>query len=317
MLKHRRTIERTERDIAIFDILQRYRYLPANFIWPLLPSEVQGRSYKRYVERLGTLFHEGYLNRPARQWQCVNARYKPCTYELDGKGKAVLSELGLRIPHRVGHGKNFSHELLVCLIQASLEISCREYSQLEYVSWNTILTYKTLPNATRISATPFKMPVTVLGKKRHLIPDGTPAGIWYRSDGGKRVAMCFVGFEADCATEPHEPLEIYERANTEFKLRAYLDIAAKKTYHTHFGFPNMVVPIVTTNAARLQNMMGVLEKLTNGKGASSIIFKSIPAFGAFEKSPQPSDLVLTTPWQRVGYTPLEVVSALEARANRR
>src|SRR5580692_9118008 len=59
-----RRIELTPRDIEIFRVLARYRYLPSTYIYAF----VGGASETRFKERLGDLFHEGYLDRPGRQW---------------------------------------------------------------------------------------------------------------------------------------------------------------------------------------------------------------------------------------------------------
>ena len=268
----RRLIVPTPRDITIFQLLQRYRYLPANFIWSLLPNEVRGRSDKRFIERLGDLFHEGYLNRPRRQWFALNARYKPCVYELDAKAKRELALRGLLLQSFRGPCKHFSHELLVCTIQASLEITCMEATDLTYVPWSEILSYKSLPETTRRAEHPFRIPVTVEGRSRTYAPDGKPAGIRYKSPSRGSVALCFPGFEADCATEPLDPVHRYERQSIRYKFQAYLDIARRRTYTTHFGFPNMIVPFVTTAEARMRNMMALLEKLTDGNGTSFIVF---------------------------------------------
>jgi hypothetical protein len=113
------TIEITPRDVRIFQLLQRYRYLPSNFITALI-----GGSHRYLIKRLGELYNAGYLNRPQQQWQAINARYKPAVYELDAGAEAMLREHRLYSHHHVGRGRHFHHELLVCLIMASIELAC-------------------------------------------------------------------------------------------------------------------------------------------------------------------------------------------------
>src|SRR5216684_8803878 len=84
-----KAIAPTERDVAIFRLLQRYRYLRSTFIHAFV-----GGNQKRLVERLGDLFHEGYLNRPFQQWQAFNARYTPAIYELDDLAERFLRDNG-------------------------------------------------------------------------------------------------------------------------------------------------------------------------------------------------------------------------------
>src|ERR1700679_3042627 len=74
-------IELSSRDIEIFKLLRRYRYLRSTYI----QAFVGGASVTRFKERLGDLFHEGYLDRPAQQWVFGDARFAPVAYE-DGKG---------------------------------------------------------------------------------------------------------------------------------------------------------------------------------------------------------------------------------------
>ena len=84
-------IELTERDLAIFALLERYRYLRSTFIHAF----AGGASETRFKERLGDLYHEGgYLDRPKAQWQFADARYMPVVYEATDKARAfhILTE---------------------------------------------------------------------------------------------------------------------------------------------------------------------------------------------------------------------------------
>src|SRR5579863_5663207 len=81
-------LELTARDLEIFQVLAGYRYLSA----PTLHAFVGGASRKRLVERLGDLYHEGYLERPKRQWEIADCRHRPAVYELDQGARRILSE---------------------------------------------------------------------------------------------------------------------------------------------------------------------------------------------------------------------------------
>src|SRR5665213_4632156 len=76
-------LELSARDIEIFKLLERYRYLRSTYIHAF----VGGASEKRFKERIGDLFHEGYLDRPEQQWDYARARYLPVAYE-NGAGAA-------------------------------------------------------------------------------------------------------------------------------------------------------------------------------------------------------------------------------------
>src|SRR5215470_9141771 len=91
-IKVGKRIELTERDIELFKLLNRYRYLRSTFLYAF----VGGNSETHFKERLGHLYHDGgYIRRPEQQWQFANSRYMPVIYELDTKGEQVLRDQGL------------------------------------------------------------------------------------------------------------------------------------------------------------------------------------------------------------------------------
>jgi hypothetical protein len=114
------TILLGRRDLAIFRLLERYRYLPSNFIHAFV-----GGNLTCFKQRLGTLFHEGYLDRPLAQWKNANARYRPAVYQLADKAKAALAEHGFAALHHNAGGGSFAHELMVAEIMASFELASR------------------------------------------------------------------------------------------------------------------------------------------------------------------------------------------------
>src|ERR1700733_15568351 len=80
----------TARDIEIFQLLRRYRYLRSTY----LHAFAGGASATRFKERLGDLFHEGYLDRPERQWKFAGSRYQPAIHELGAEGGRALQGMG-------------------------------------------------------------------------------------------------------------------------------------------------------------------------------------------------------------------------------
>src|SRR5277367_1181470 len=83
----------TPRDLAIFRVLVNYRYLRSTFIHAF----VGGASETRFKERLGDLFHEGYLDRPEQQWTFANCRYVPVVYEIGEGGRRALRQEGVGV----------------------------------------------------------------------------------------------------------------------------------------------------------------------------------------------------------------------------
>lgn len=301
----------TERDIEVLRLLSRYRYLRSSHLHAL----VGGKSYKRFIERLGHLYHEGgYVDRPAQQWQAINARYMPAVYELGDAGEQLLRELGaldqtlspLLRKGRHGAIRQYRHDLMICDILASLEIGIRANGNLRLVTWPEILASPKMPAATRMAANPFAFPVSVAYTcprtnatemwDKPLVPDAI-FGIEYSSDGRKTYR--FFALEADRNTEPVVRANLLQTSYFR-KLLQYREIAAQKAYLTRFGLPNLLVLTVTTNEQHLRNIMEMARTLDGGAGGLSFLFKTMPALDSLEKAPLPSADILTAPWQRAG-----------------
>jgi hypothetical protein len=56
----------------------------------------------------------------------------------------------------------------------------------------------------------------------------------------------------------------------------------------------------------MQSMMRMLEKLTDGRGSKMFLFKTFPTLTSFDKQAPSSGHMLTTPWQREGFAPLDL-----------
>jgi hypothetical protein len=303
-------VEIGERDIALFLILQRYRYLPTRFLSELLDPALR-TGYGSFKNRLTKLQRAGYLRLPHRQANVLNAHCKDNVYELGKEGKYELETRGLRSPYHVGFGKLYRHELIACLVQASIETACSGNDALQYVPWTEVMNHPEMPASTKNAKDPFAIPVVVGGRRKHIKHDAKPFAIRYTHHTGQRVPLNFTGFEVDCATEPLEPLDIYQRSNIEFKFRAIINMAQSRTFRTYFGFKNMVVPFVTTSQKRLNNMMKLLEKVAPGGKCTYIIFKYVPDPISSHTTPNPEDFLLTEPWHRVGYPPFDLVTELQ------
>lgn len=281
--------------IAVLQILQRYRYLPINFIYALLPKEFQTKAGYKYLQmRLTEYAGWKLVARPKEQEFTRNALYRKCVYTLGAEGKRLLEQEGLGTEYQIGKGNSFWHEVHTCILVASLELQFKD----QFIHWPTILKQEKVPVATRESSSPFNIPVQTPHNK-HAIPDGLPFCIR-----GNR-ALFFLGIETDMSTES---LTGASKKTIEKKLLNYIDIAQRKTYQTHYGFPNMLIPFITTSEKRMNNMMEVLDSITHGKGASYILFSHVPHLKYQEESPDPFDL--TTPFQRVNNPPFDLSTEL-------
>lgn len=302
----------TERDIEVLRLLGRYRYLRSSHLHAL----AGGQSHKRFIERLGHLYHEGgYVDRPAQQWQAINARYMPAVYELVDAGEQLLVELGaanrnlspLLRKGRHGAIRQYRHDLMICDILASIEIGIRATGSLRFVSWPEILASPKMPEATRAAANPFALPVSVTYScpktnaterwDKPLVPDAI-FGIEYSSGGRKTYR--FFALEADRNTEPVVRANLLQTSYLR-KMLQYRAVVAQRTYLTRFGLPNLLVLTVTTNEQHLRNIMELAGTLAGGTSSPSFLFKTMPSLDSLEKAPLPTPGILTAPWQRAGH----------------
>lgn len=296
-----RRLEITPRDLEIFKLLDRYRYLPSNFIHAFV-----GGNDSYHKARMTDLFHEGWLRKPVPQWEAMNARYRFDTYELGHRATAVLADRGLVGARRLGTGGFFRHELMVCEIMASFELAVRR-AGINLFTWQDVLA--AAPQETRDSASPFVIPMSLNYKGRvyekPLRPDGFPFGL-----AGRRT-FWFPGIEADRHYEPLHPTELTSRHSSILaKLLQYRHFVRERLFETHFGMGNVFVPIITVNEQHMLNMLDLVLQLTEGRGFKWMLFKALPDFASLERAVQPTPGLLTEPWLRAGNPPLNLLEEL-------
>ncbi|MEQ9069835.1 MAG: replication-relaxation family protein, partial [Gimesia chilikensis] len=191
-------IMHTERDTQILYWLYRYRYLRASHLENIfLP-----RSPKRFIERLGDLYHEtGYINRLKMQPALLDAHATSMLYEISPRGIDFLTLNGA-LPHRAvtfsrRSSRSYSPQLLhtMMIIETLLAIECtamKEPGQ-RFVPVDEILARA--PPSTANARNPLAIPVTLEPNAGHsivrkrvetvLIPDAL-YGIEYEAGGEKR-----------------------------------------------------------------------------------------------------------------------------------
>jgi hypothetical protein len=301
----------TERDIEIFRLLVRYRYLPSDDIHAFVGGHIKDITRRlRLLSRKPNL----YLGKPHQQRESADSNHRPLIYELDARGSRILLERGVSFLPKSNH-RNFAHELMVCRIMASVELGIRANRSSRLINWEEILASKSTPAGTRDSSAPASIPVTFSLHNQScsvlLTADHRPFGI-EQSENGKRSYLFFPGIEADCGTEPIDASD-FDRSSINKKFIAYRAIVAQDIHRTHFGFPNFLVPFITTNKSRMESMMKLLERITDGRGSKMFLFTTFPAFNSFEQPPPAGGHMLTCRWLRVGYPPMTIPQILEGR----
>ena len=296
-------VELTPRDIEIFRLLERYRYLRSTFIHAFV-----GGDRTKLIERLGHLYHEGrYLDRPSEQWQGINARYQPAVYEIDRRGQEALREHGLLADDAIAgrHGavqRQFAHTLMVCDILASIELATRQIPGVRFIPWTEILARA--PERTRKSPAPMRLPVSISHPVSQnvarqvvevkLTPDAV-FGLEYTTAGVKSYR--FFALEADRATMPVSRTTLRVTSYLR-KILAYRQVAAREMYRTQYGIPNLLVLTVTTSDSHMRSIMRLLGEIASS--STLFLFKTAAAFGTLGTTPVPSPEMLSEPWGRVG-----------------
>ncbi len=292
--KRGKRLELTARDLALFTVLARYRYLRSTYIHAF----VGGASQTRFKERLGDLFHEGYIDRPAKQWEFADARYRPVVYEIDDGARRVLSESGIatddaRTFLTSNAHRQFAHSVMICACLASIELATRGRDDIRFIPWSEILARA--PETTQNAAMPFKLPVS---PSTSVVPDGL-FGLEYRTHGRKNYR--FLALEADRGTMP---IARSDTSRTSFlgKLTLYRDLIAGHAHKRHLGVSTFLVLTVTANEARRAEMV---RKLGERADSPLFLFKAVGdrAFLA------PFPGLLGEPWTRTGFSPLRIDGA--------
>jgi len=285
-------LEITRRDIEIFQWLARYRYLNSNYVHAF----VGGASLTRFKERVGDLFHEGFIDRPAQQWQLAEARCRPVAYELGEGARRVLAEHRFPLDERrdflsKNAHRQFSHAVLICACLASLELSTLSQPNVRFIPWAEIL--NRAPSSTRDSDLPFRIRGS---NSAALIPDGL-FGFEYDIDG--RKSYRFFALELDRGTMPVMRSNRNQTSYTS-KLAAYREIIAYQVHKTYWGVPNLLVLTVTISETRMADMMSRLK----GQAGDNAVFL-FKALGGSSLT-MPAAGLLGETWARTGSPPLRI-----------
>jgi hypothetical protein len=292
----------TERDIEIFKLLVRFRYLPSDYIHAFIGGNEKALSHRlNLLSRQPNLF----LARPHQQRQNADANYRHLIYELDERGSRTLRERGLSFLPK-SYYRNFVHELMVAQVTASIELGIKENPAISLIPWPEILASKNIPATTRDAASPASMRVSYairgVSRSDEITADARPFGL-HRTIQAKTSYLFFPGIEADCGTEPIDTRDT-DRSSIVKKFAAYIAVTEQGIHRSHFGFPNFFVPFVTCSTSRMRSMMALVDRLTEGRGSKILLFKTFPSFASADKPPAPNGHMLTAPWQRVGFPPL-------------
>lgn len=280
-----------------------HKFLPTNHLIQLLLPDATKPQRIKFTQRLGHLFENPncYLYRPHQQLASPNTNYKHTVHALDTNGEKVLKEdAALHIPAHRLNSAPYPHDLIGSIVEADIEFGVSKDPALRLRAWKDLCTGEpfwksaSIPQATLSSQQPFRIQLT----DSVLYLDGKPFTLE-----SERKFLAIPGMEVDRDTEPGRP-DKHHRVSIEQKLVKLREFFGRRLYQHHYGFPNAVVPFITTNEARLREIMGICMEVIGP--CTYLLFKVVPDY-AYE--PHFRDLtgdLLTAPWLRLGHKPFSL-----------
>jgi len=277
----------TERDIAILKRLDLRRFSAANWLHHFV-----GGSYTRFDHRMSQLFDGGYVGRMDEYLHPDTVHSRHLVYFLTDKGRRALVDDGIQPMH--GSTRLYLHECLTSFVYDSIEIGCLELD-LTYRGWNVLQHDERIP--ARHSERPFKIKLS----NSYLNLDGSPFVI---SRGEQ--SLCIPGVEIDRNTEPLRSYVLREKWTDKF--RALKEFIRNRVYQSHFGFPNCLIPIYTTNREHMHNMIALAYD-TIGR-SPALLFQFTEDLPKARVFPKPNGSMLTEPYLRIDQPPFHLAEGL-------
>lgn len=271
-------LKRTENDLKylrLFNRVDGYKLLPRNWIQAL-----RSDLYHDYVRsRISELCREPfcYLGRKTFNGKNINEVF---TYYLSERGDKLLGDYGHTSK------KQDAEQVLIDLVDASIELGVRTAPDVQLLKWRKILEHPNTPERIKTSTNPFAI---YLNSKEKIIPDGRPFVL--RKDGKGAVAFFK---EVDRATEPLTSKKTREHIKQKFD--KYQQAWKQELYKKQYGFPAAMILFITTEKGRMENMMKLLGP------CSYIAFQTIEDFTILGLTPPVTTKFFTDPWKRNGYT---------------
>lgn len=291
-----RAVVLSPRDVEVFKLLNRYRYLRSTFLKAFLPKGNESA----FIRRLGNLYHEEpYLKRPEQQYQCGNALYLPIVYELGDLARQALMLHGVapfKADKQAGQTKNFAHALMICDVLASVELGCRCLHEPRFIAGEEIIAKAPCREADN----PLRISVSVQGRQVSVVPDAL-FGLEYPNKSYR-----FFVLEVDRGTMPVFRKSL-DKSSYHKKLLAYRQVVSTEVFKEHFDVPNLFVLNVTTSRERMSHIMDELKKMTEGKGNSVFLFKTMK--GEMWTAPPADPHMISELWSRAGYVPFCIARA--------
>lgn len=294
----------TPRDVVWLEALHRHGPLASSFLIEF--AKPLGMNEKRAQERLADLFHEdntlhggAYLQRPAQQFQTLDARYNQIVSDLSPVGVRALEETGAWHNGSGPQGGPWWHKFMISSITASIELACRARSDVSFIEQSTILGRA---NTKLEAEVRYADPGSRKQANKVLRPDAL-FGLEYRSSGRSRFRFFVV--EADRATEPLNTKSFNRKsARRSFaQYRAYIEDGIYRR-HLNLTAPLLVLHVTTSEARRDALIRTLLSD--EPRGNDYMLFQSWESFCTPPTVPKPNPLLLNGTWLRAGRVDLRI-----------
>ena len=269
--------ELTARDLAIVNVVARFRFLTAPQI-----SRLVGGSHKHILRRLKFLFDAAFLDRPpAQKLQLAHAiddGNRPFIYGLGRQGAHVLAEAGVPISDRLDWTtKNNSakalflaHTIETAGVLIGFELASRASNSARLVDQPDLFPY--LPEATQNARDPFRIRVTVTVKEH-----STPVAIGIVPD---RVFSLFVAdnnrhnfaLELDRGTMDIKARTLIGKSSFRRKLLGYYQLWQDGRHTEAWGFKSFRVLTITPSEKRIAHMITAQKEIVGPAGLNLFLF---------------------------------------------
>jgi hypothetical protein len=286
----------TDRDLTIFKAIQKHGPLPTHYLFEF--TRHLARDLTGFKKRLKALTDDGYLDRPFTiNHPRVHNDFK--IYTLKPKAREILAQAGVLYRFATPCGGGHQHAFMASIVTANIEIAAYP---LKFISQEQILAKA--PEETRNARKPLSLPTTISYAFRR---GNEPA----RSQTSDRPTepdqlfginygngAAFFALEADRGTEPIIRHSLKGNSILR-KLLAYQNLLAAGQHKKRWGVPNLYPMFVTTADARVENMLALAREIYP-RGAPNLLFKAIPGFRNYCRTPPLLPKLFCEPWRRIG-----------------
>jgi hypothetical protein len=263
----------TERDVEIVRQVASHRFLRSTHI-----SQLLNASHKKILERLTSLYHAGFLDRPRAQLEYHvygGRRNPPLVYALGNRGAQLLiTRDGLEQANVDWTRKNretgrefIHHTLAVADIRVALTLACLARPAHELKGPTQLL--ETIADQARAARSPWTMRVRVQHSgtmhEIGLLPDYLFALIL--PDGRRRPFVV----ECDRGTMPVERATL-EQTSMLRKFLAYEGARQQRLHTTRYGWTNFRVLTITNSPERVETMRAVIQRTPSLKASPLFLF---------------------------------------------